>query len=86
MSGTMSAMSNSSLLNLSGRAIPVNARIAISGEPVAGGVLVIESFDGISGSACWRTEAELKIQREKPASRSGGPSSSSAPKPRAPYS
>lgn len=83
----MSAMSNTVLLNLSGRAIAENVRIVISGEAAAGKVLVIESFDGISGVACWRTEAELKSRRDSAAAESSNTASwPPKNKQRAPYS
>jgi hypothetical protein len=83
----MSAMRNSSLYNLSGRAIPENVSIAIVGEPAPGDVLVIESFDGTGGRAAWRSEAELKARQDATASKSAAQSSWPPPlKQRAPYS
>ena len=83
-------MNQSALHNLSGRVIPENASITISGEPKVGDVLVIESFDGTKGAASWRTLAELKTQRaerEKAISKSDARPSWAPPlKPRAPYS
>jgi hypothetical protein len=86
----MNAMNQSALYNLSGRAIPDNAKIAVSGEYKPGRALVIESFDGTAGIATWRTEAELKArraEREKAApKREAQPSWAPPLKPRAPYS
>jgi hypothetical protein len=83
-------MNESALYNLSGRVIPENAKIAISGQPKAGDVLIIESFDGTKGTATWRTSAELKAlraEREKATSTSAARPSWSEPlKPKAPYS
>jgi hypothetical protein len=83
-------MTQSALYNLTGRAIPEDAKIAISGEQQPGDVLVIESLDGTSGSAIWRSDAELKIQLAKRPKASSKPDASppwSPPlKPRAPYS
>ncbi len=83
----MRAMNDSALYNSSGRAIPANAKIAISGERKPGDVLVIESFDGSSGMAYWRTAAELKSRQEKAALKADAqPSGQPPPRPRAPYS
>jgi len=86
----MNAMNQSALYNFSGRAIPDNAKIAISGEYKPGHVLVIESFDGTQGIAAWRSEAELKArraEREKAPPKPGVQPSWAPPlKPRAPYS
>ena len=86
---TMNYMNQSSLFNLSGRVIPENAVIAISGEPKPGDVLVIETFDGTHGTANWRTDAEMNTRRgarEKVSSKPGvPPQRPPALKERAPY-
>jgi hypothetical protein len=59
-------MNQYSLVNLSGRSIPPDSTITISGEPKPGDVLVIETYSQRTGSAVWRTEAEFKAQRDAP--------------------
>jgi hypothetical protein len=85
----MKAMKQTALYNLSGKTIPDNATIAISGDYKSGDALVIESFDGMGGTANWRTAAEVKTrraQREQPASKPNGHQPWPPPlKPRAPY-
>jgi hypothetical protein len=83
-------MKQSDLLNLSGRTIPDNAKIVISGDHKPGDTLVIESFDGNAGTANWRTDAELKTrraEREQAAPQANGHQPwPPVLKPRAPYS
>jgi hypothetical protein len=86
----MRVMDASAVYNLSGRAIPDNAKIAISGEARPGDVLVIETFDGTTGAARWRSATELKTrlaQRGDAAAKPAAAPAWSPPlKPRAPYS
>ena len=86
----MNAMKQTALYNLSGRAIPENAKITISGDKMPGEVLVIESFDGTTGMAKWRPLSGLKIgggEGAKAKSKPDAPPSWTPPaKPRAPYS
>jgi hypothetical protein len=82
-------MTSNILVNLSGRPIPPEAKISISGEPSSGGYLVVESFNGVSGTAVWRTEAEFNVQRAATQTTSTGaarPAWSPPLKPKAPYS
>jgi hypothetical protein len=83
-------MNQSALYNYSGRTIPENARITISGKHKLGDVLVIESFDGTDGNAQWRNDAELtayRADREKTAVQPNSHPVWPPPlKPRAPYS
>jgi hypothetical protein len=83
-------MKESALYNLSGCEIPASARITISGKHKLGDVLVIESCDGTSGAAQWRTAAEFetyRAEREQAASKPNGHPVWPPPlKPRAPYS
>lgn len=86
----MKAMKQTAIYNLSGKAIPDNAKIAIAGEHKPGDTLVIESFDGTKGTANWRTDAEVKTrcdQREQAVVKPNGHQPWPPPlKPRAPYS
>ena len=76
------------LINLSGRSIPPNANIAISGEPKLGDLLVIETCNGATGSAVWRTKTELDLMRAEAPSAGSPPRAAWMPqlKPKAPYS
>ncbi|WP_428307262.1 hypothetical protein [Lacipirellula sp.] len=80
-------MTQHTLVNLSGRAIPPNAKLAINGEAKLGDYLVIETCDGATGVAAWRTEAEFNLQRAS-AAPTGPPRAAWMPqlKPKAPYS
>jgi len=76
------------LCNLSGRSIPPNARLAITGEPKPGGYLVIETCSGATGTAVWRTEAEFNSLQTGAAPAGAAPRAAWMPqlKPKAPYS
>jgi hypothetical protein len=86
----MKAMKQTALYNLSGQAIPDNATVAISGDYKSGDALVIESFDGTTGTANWRTDAEVKTrraQRKQAASKPNSHQPWPPPlKPKVPYS
>lgn len=75
------------LFNLSGRSIPPHARLAISGEPNLGDYLVIETSNGATGTAVWRTEAEFNLLRTDAAPTGTPPRAAWMPqlKPKAPY-
>ena len=53
-------MTETALYNLTGRAIPENARITIVGEFKPGDQLIIEETSGGVGAAYWRTAAEVQ--------------------------
>ena len=76
------------LFNLSGRSIPPNAKLAISGEPKLGDYLVIETYSEAAGTAVWRTEAEFNLLRTNAAPAAAVPRAAWMPqlKPKAPYS
>jgi hypothetical protein len=76
------------LFNLSGRSIPPNAKLAITGEPKLGDYLVIETCNEATGTAVWRTEAEFNLQRTSAAPTGTPPRAAWMPqlKPKAPYS
>lgn len=76
------------LFNLSGRSIPPNAKLDITGEPKLGDYLVIETSSGTTGTAVWRTEAEFNLLRTSPAPTGAVPRAAWMPqlKPKAPYS
>ena len=76
------------LFNLSGRSIPPNAKLAITGEPKPGDYLVIETSTGATGTAVWRTEAEFNLLQTRAASPGAAPRAAWMPqlKPKAPYS
>lgn len=88
--GTVESMTSQTLVNLSGRPIPPEAKIAISGEPSLGGYLVIESFNGSAGNAAWRSAADFELQRgpasQLTATGAARPAWSPPLKPKAPYS
>jgi len=88
--GRIIRMSETALYNLSGRAIPPDAKLVINGEPKPGDVLVIESFDGVTGAANWRSEAHAKARLAGHVQTKGAKDSATPPasttKPRAPYS
>lgn len=86
---TVESMTSQTIVNLSGRPIPPEAKIAISGEPSLGGFLVIESFNGSAGNATWRSARDFDLQREAGQSTATGaarPAWSPPLKPKAPYS
>ena len=72
------------LINRSGRSIPPDSRITISGEPTLGDVLVIETYSERTGTAVWRTEAEFNAQLAAPAT-PGRPAWAPPLKPKMPY-
>ena len=81
-------MTQYNLFNLSGRSIPPNAKLAITGEPKPGGYLVIETCSGVTGTAVWRTEAEFNLLQTNAAPPGTAPRAAWMPqlKPKAPYS
>ena len=55
-------MTETALYNLTGQAIPHNARITIVGEFKPGAQLVIEEASGGVAAAHWRTAAEVQAR------------------------
>ena len=88
VTATVESMTQHILFNLSGRSIPPNAKLAISGEPKLGDYLVIETSSGTTGTAVWRTEAEFNLLQTNAAPTGTAPRAAWMPqlKPKAPYS
>jgi hypothetical protein len=55
-------MAETALYNLTGRAIPENARITIVGEFKPGDQLLVEDTGGGVVAACWRSAAEVQAR------------------------
>jgi hypothetical protein len=85
----MSYMKSTYLYNLSGRAVPDNAEISVSGSPRPDDVLIIDAVDGSKGTARWQSRAELAQRRAESAAEaaitSERPSWAAPLKPKAPY-
>ena len=85
----MSYMKLTYLYNLSGRAIPDNAEISVSGSPKSDDVLIIDAVDGSKGTARWQSRAalaQLRTELAAEVARSNERPSWAAPlKPKAPY-